>query len=127
MTVAQRSRAAETIARKGQTVSIVGETAGTYDPATGTGATTPYSHSAKAVILPLSPFRKANDSNIVEGDQQMLLAGLDTSGTALAQPPVNAVVTLADGTTKRTLIGAEPLNPEGDGAIIYDCIIRGNG
>jgi hypothetical protein len=55
----------------------------------------------------------------------MLLAGLDTSGAALPQPPVNAVVTLADGTTKRTIIAVETLDPDGDGSIIYDCVIRG--
>jgi hypothetical protein len=127
VTVAQRSRAAEMIERKGQTVSIVGTGSATYDPATGTTTPTTYSKTAKAVPgLPLSPFRKVNSTTIVEGDQQMLLAGLDTSGAALPQPPVNAVVTLADGSTKRTLIAVDPLDPDGEGSIIYDCVIRGN-
>jgi hypothetical protein len=125
MTVAQRSRAAESIARKGQTVTIVGASSATYDPATGTTTSTAYSKTAKAVPgLPLSPFRKSGNSSIVEGDQQMLLAGLDTSGTALPQSPVNSVVTLADGTTKLTLIAVESLDPDGEGSIIYDCIVR---
>jgi hypothetical protein len=128
MTVAQRTRAADMIARKGQTVTIAGTTAATYNPATGSTAPNAYSKTAKAVPgLPLNPFRKAGSTTIVEGDQQMLLAGLDTSGAALPQPPVNADVTLADGTTKRTLIAVDPIDPDGDGSIIYDCVIRGNG
>lgn len=125
MTVAQRSRAADLIASKGQTVTIVGSTPGTYDPATGTTTPTAYSKTAKAVPgLPLNPFRKVSSTNIVEGDEQMLLAGLDTSGAALPQPPVNSVVTEADGTTKHTLIAVGRLNPDGEGSIIYDCVIR---
>lgn len=124
MTVAQRSRAADMLSRKGQTVSIVGTSGATYDPNTGTTTPTAYNKSAKAVILPLSPYRKANNSNIVEGDENMILAGLDTSGAALPQPPVNSLVTEADGATKHTLIAAERLNPDGEGSIIFDCIVR---
>lgn len=126
MTVAQRSRAADAIARKGQTATITGTITGTYDPATGTVTPdAPYNKTAKAVPgLPLNPFRKVSSTNIVEGDEQMLLAGLDTSGAALPQPPVNAVVTEADGTTKHTLIAVGRLDPDGDGSIIYDCVIR---
>lgn len=126
MTVAQRSRAADTIARKGQAVTIVGTTgSSTYNPATGTATGSAYSKTASAVILPLNPFRKAANTNIKDGDEQMLLAGLDTTGAALPQPPINAVVTLADN-TKRTLIAVDRLDPEGDGSILYDCIVRGS-
>lgn len=125
MTVAQRSRAADLIARKGQTVTIVGSTPGTYDPAAGTTTPTAYSKTAKAVPgLPLNPFRKVSSTNIVEGDEEMLLAGLDMAGSALPQPPINSVVTLADGATKYTLIAAAPLDPDGDGSIFFDCVIR---
>lgn len=124
MTVAQRSRAADTIARKGQTVTIAGTASGTYSPATGSTTNTAYSKTAKAVLLPLNPFRKTANSNIKEGDEQLLLAGLDTSGAVLPQPPINATVTLAGG-SKKKLIAIDVLNPEGDGAILYDCIVRG--
>lgn len=112
------------IAAKGQAVSIAGTTSGTYNPATGTVTGTAYSKAAKAVILPLNPFRKAANSNIKDGDEQMLLAGLDTSGAALSQPPVNSTVTLADGTG--TLVAIDRLDPDGEGSIIYDCVIRRN-
>lgn len=124
MTTAQRTRATDTIGRKGQTVSIVGSTPGAYNTATGTATPTSYSKSAKAVLLPLSHAKKMGGSNIKEGDETLLIAGLDTSGAALPEPPVNATVTLADGSTKLTLIASERLNPEGDGSIFYDCIAR---
>lgn len=125
MTVAQRSRTADLIARKGQTVAIEGALSSLYDPVTGTVSTTAYSAMASAVILPLSAYRKANDTLVKEGDEQMLLAGLDTSGTALARPPVDSTVTLGDGSV-RTLIAVSPLDPDAEGAIIYDCVVRGN-
>lgn len=125
MTVAQRSRAADLIARKGQAVAIAGASGGTYNTGTGVVTPTSYSKTAHAVPgLPLNPFRKIGDTNIVAGDEQMLLAGLDTSGAALPQPPVNAIVTLADGSTKATLVAVAPLDPDGSGSIIYDCVIR---
>lgn len=123
MTVAQRSRAYDAIADKGQTVSIAGASAGAYDVATGTVSQTAYSATGKAVILPLNPFRKTGNVNVKAGDEQMLLAGLATGGAALTQPPVDSVVTLADGTTKGTLVAIEPLAPAGLN-IIYDCILR---
>lgn len=114
------------IERKGQTVTIVGVSAAVYDPATATTTPTAYNKTAKAIPgLPLNPYRKVNSSDIIEGDEEMLLAGLDTSAAALPQPPVNAVVTLANGTSKFTLIAVKRLDPDGEGSIFYDCVIRG--
>lgn len=125
MTVAQRSRAADMIARKGQVVTIEGALSSTYDPATGTVTTSAFSATASAVILPLSEFRKANNALVKEGDEQMLLAGLDTDGAVLPQPPIDSAITLAGGAV-RSLIAVSPLDPDGDGSIIYDCVVRGN-
>lgn len=125
MTTAQRSRAYDAIARKGQSVSIAGATGGTYDVSTGTVSNTAYSASGKAVILPLNPNRKTGNVDVKAGDEQMLLAGVATGGAVLSQPPVDAVVTLGDGTTKRTIVAVEPLAPAGLN-ILYDCIVRGN-
>lgn len=124
MTTAQRTRATDLIARKGQTVAIAGASSGTYNPATGGVSATSYSKAVKAVLLPLSHAKKIGGGNVKEGDETLLVAGLDTSGAALPEPPVNAVVTLADGSTKLTLIATERLNPEGDGSIYFDCVAR---
>lgn len=122
MTVAQRSSAHDLIAAKGQAVTLTRQAAGTYDPATGAAAITTSTQAGKGVILPLSPMRKNGDS-IVEGDQAMLLSGLNAAGTALTAPKVSDTVT--DSNSKVwTLIGIEPLAPAGL-SIIYDCVIRG--
>jgi hypothetical protein len=109
------------IARKGQTVSLAGITSSTYAPATGIATPTAYTASGDAVLLPLSPYRKAGNTSIIDGDEQMLLAGVN--GAALTEPPVNTVVTLADD-TKYTLVAVEPLRPAGLN-IMFDCIVRG--
>lgn len=124
---ATRSRAADMLDRKGQTVTIAGDASATYDPAT-TGVTpTAYSATVKGVVVPLrrlgfSPYRVSADSGLAVGDEGLLLAGLDTAGAAVAQPPLGATVTLADGTAY-TLVACEPLRPDGTN-IIYDCAIR---
>lgn len=122
MTVAQRSSAHDLIAAKGQAVTLTRQAAGAYDPATGAAAITTSTQAGKGVILPLSPMRKNGDS-IVEGDQAMLLSGLNSAGAALTAPKVSDTVT--DSNSKVwTLIGIEPLAPAGL-SIIYDCVIRG--
>lgn len=122
---ATRSRVADMIADKGQTVTIAGASSSTYDPATGGVTTIAYSATAKAVVIPLSPFKIRSDSGIAQGDEGLLLAGLDTSGATVSQPPLGSTITLANG-DKYTLIACEPLHPDGLD-ILYDCAIRGNG
>ena len=122
MTAAQtRSRAADMIERNGQTVTLTRRASGTYNPATGTAAITTTTQAVKAVVLPLSAFRKGQ-GNIVEGDRQMLLSALKTDGTALTAPVVDDSVTLAD-TTVATITAVDPLAPAGT-ALFYDCIVR---
>ena len=53
----------------------------------------------------------------------MLIAGLDTTGAAMTQPPVDSTVTLADASTL-TLVAIERLDPDGDGSIYYDGVVR---
>lgn len=122
MTVAQRSRAADVIARKGQAITLTRMAAGAYNPATGTSPVTETEQAGKGVILPLSTFRKANGANIVEGDQQLLLSALKADGSVLTIPHVNDVVTDANG-ADWTIIAIEPLSPAGLD-ILYDCVVR---
>ncbi len=124
MTAAQRASADHMIAKNGQPVTILGGTPGTYDPVTGTVSNGSYDKAGKAVFFPASPFRKVDGGDIKSGDEQMLLSGLDQSGAALPEPPVNSIITLADA-SKRTLIAVDVLRPAGL-PIIYDCIVRGN-
>lgn len=121
MTVAQRSRAHDMIAAKGQAVTLTRRTAGAYDPATGAAAITPTTQTGKGVILPLSAFRKTA-GNIAEGDQQLLLSALKSDGTVLTDPKVDDTVTDANSDVW-SLIAIEPLSPAGLD-IIFDCVIR---
>ena len=123
MTVAQRSTAARLLADKGQTMTLAYVGGGTYDPATGsTSGAAPASKTVKGALLPLNPFKKGGNSNIVEGDQALLLSAIDTSGAAITEPMVNGVVTDANA-KPWTLIAVEPLAPAGL-PILYDCVAR---
>lgn len=124
MTAAQRITANRMIRDKGQEVTISGTASASYDPATGSVSTTGYAKTGKAVLLPVNPFRKVPGTDIKAGDEQMLLSALDSAGAELPEPPVNATVTLADGST-RTLIAVDTLRPAGL-PILYDAVVRGN-
>lgn len=119
-----QSSASSAIASKGQTVAITGTIAGVYDRATATVIGTPYNVTAKAVILPLSPYRQAKDDNVQAGDEQMLLSALSSAGAPLTKPPLNSIVTVASG-AKYTLVAIDPLHPDGT-ELLFDCIVRGN-
>ncbi len=122
MTALKRITANRMIAANGQTVTLTRRAAGAYNPATGSAAAiTPTTQTGKGVILPLAPMRKNGDS-IVEGDQQLLLSALTSTGGVLALPHVNDTVTLADASVL-TIIAVEPLTPAGLD-ILYDCIVR---
>ena len=128
MTVAQRTSATRMIADKGQTVTISGTSSATYNTATGATTATTYSATVKAVVLPLGSAgrfgnRKDGSSLAVAGDQNMIVAAVDTSGAVLATPPVDSIITLADG-SKRTLVSVDALSPDGT-SIIFDCLVRG--
>lgn len=122
MSLEDRLDAAEMLAEEGQAVTLTYPGGGTYDPATGTtSGSAPSPETVSGVILPLSPFRKSQ-GNIVEGDQQLLLAAENSTGTAISAPVVNGTVTDANSKVW-TLIAVDPLNPDGT-AILYDCIVR---
>lgn len=122
MTVAQRSTADRMIAAKGQSITLTRRSSGAYDPATGVASNTSTTQTGKGVILPLSPMTKANASNVVAGDRQMLLSSLTSAGTALTAPHVDDTVTLATGEIV-SIVSVDPLTPAGLD-ILYDCIVR---
>jgi hypothetical protein len=117
-----RLSAADMLAEDGQTVTLAYVGTSVYDPATGTTTNTaPDPASVKGAFFPLSAFRKAQ-GNIVEGDQQLLLSALDTSGAAITAPQVNGTVTDANA-KPWTIIAVDPLSPGGTD-VLYDCIAR---
>lgn len=122
MTISQRSRAAQLIAAKGQTVTLTRRAAGSYDTAAGAAAITTSTQTAAGVVLPMSTFRKASDAIVVEGDRQLLLSALNSAGAALTAPHVDDTVTLADGSVS-TIVAVDPLSPAGMD-LIFDCTLR---
>jgi hypothetical protein len=76
----------------------------------------------KGVILPLSPFAKQGNSNIVAGDQQCLLAAEDVSGNTISAPQVGGTVTDANGKAW-AIIAVEPLSPAGTD-VLHDLVVR---
>ena len=117
-----RADAAVSLAEDGQAMTLTYVGGGTYDPSTGTtSGSAPDPQTVVGVILPLSPFRKSGNSNIVEGDQQCLLAAENVAGTPITAPQVNG--TLTDANAKVwTIIAAEPLSPAGTD-VIHDLVI----
>lgn len=120
---ATASRAYDMIARKGASVTLTYRTSAAYVPASGTAAITTSTATAKGVILPFSQgLRKIAGTNVVDGDQQLLLAALATDGTALTAPKVDDIATVNG--KAHTIIEVTPLAPSGDTRLLYDCTVR---
>lgn len=122
MTAAQRATADRMLSAKGQAVTIAGGTPGTYDPATGETTPGSYSAATSAVLLPLDKTKKVDGTMIKQGDETLLISALGANDAAIAEPPVNGVVTLADGST-RTIVAIEALAPAGL-TIMFDAVVR---
>jgi hypothetical protein len=116
-----RSSADRLIASKGQAITLTRQASQTYDPATGSATITTSTQSGRGVILPFSAFRKAQ-GNVVEGDQQLLLSALTSSGTVLTAPHVDDTATDANSNVW-SIVSVDPLSPGGTD-LIYDCVIR---
>lgn len=120
---ATRSRAFDTLERKGASVTVTYRTPGTYDPATGASTVSTATATAKGVILPFSQgLRKLGNTNIVLGDEQLLLSALNTAGAALTQPKVDDTVTI--GGKVHNIVEVSPLRPDGATAVLYECTVR---
>jgi hypothetical protein len=117
-----RAEAAEMLADFGQALTITRRSAGAYDPNIGSATITETTQAGTGVILPLSAYRKATGTNIVEGDQQLLLSALKTDGSALTVPHVDDNVTDVNGNVW-ALVAIDPLTPAGTD-ILYDCVVR---
>ena len=106
---------------KGQTVTLSRNTAGAYDPATGTTPVTVTTQNGTGAIFDY------NDKNIdgvliLSGDKQLLLSAVNSTGTALTAPMVNDTVTA--GGVVRTITRIKTLAPAGT-TVLYDCNLRG--
>ncbi len=117
-----RADAAATFGEDGMVFTLTYPANATYDPATSTTSGTPPANQEVAgAIFPLLPFRKSGGTNIVEGDQQLMLSALNVGGAVISEPKVNGTVTA--GSKTWTIIAVDPLSPANID-IFYDCVVR---
>lgn len=105
---------------KGQSITLSRQTAGAYDPATGTAAVTVTTQTAYGAVFPYAD-KNIDGVLIQEGDKQLLLSALNSAGTALVAPALNDTV-LIDSVTY-TITRIKPLSPAGT-TVLFDCTIR---
>jgi hypothetical protein len=105
---------------KGQEITLTRQTAGAYDPATGTAAVTVTTQTAYGAMFEYGD-KNIDGVLIQEGDKQLLLSALNSAGTALVAPQLNDTVTI--NTVVYTVVRIKPLSPAGT-TVLFDCNIR---
>ena len=105
---------------KGQAITLSRQTAGAYDPATGTAAVTTTAQTAYGAMFEYGD-KNIDGTLIKEGDKQLLLSAINSAGTALVAPALNDTVTI--NTVVYTVVRIKPLSPAGT-TVLFDCNIR---
>ena len=105
---------------KGQSITLSRQTAGAYDPATGTAAVTTTTQTAYGAMFEYGD-KNIDGVLIQEGDKQLLLSAINSAGTALVAPALNDTVTI--NTVVYTVVRIKPLSPAGT-TVLFDCNIR---
>jgi hypothetical protein len=105
---------------KGQEITLTRQAAGAYDPATGTAAVTTTTQTAYGAMFEYGD-KNIDGTLIKEGDKQLLLSALNSTGTALVAPALNDTVTI--NTVVYTVVRIKPLSPAGT-TVLFDCNIR---
>ena len=105
---------------KGQEITLTRQTAGAYDPATGTASVTTTTQTVYGAMFEYGD-KNIDGVLIKEGDKQLLLSALNSAGTALVAPQLNDTVTI--NTVVYTVVRIKPLSPAGT-TVLFDCNIR---
>jgi hypothetical protein len=105
---------------KGQSITLSRQTAGAYNPATGTAAVTTTTQTAYGAMFEYGD-KNIDGTLIKEGDKQLLLSAINSAGTALVAPALNDTVTI--NTVVYTVVRIKPLSPAGT-TVLFDCNIR---
>jgi hypothetical protein len=116
-----RATANKMLKGKGQTITLIKQSAGSYSVSTGAVTVTPSTYYAYGAIFDYGT--KDIDGTLIKaGDKQLLLSAYSTTtGTLLTAPAVNDKVTVAGITYTITQI--KTVAPGGT-TVIYDCNIR---
>lgn len=107
--------AAALLAELGAPVTLTRITPGTYDPDTGTVASTTAAHTANGVKLDFEQ-RAIDGTNILQGDQRVYLDPL-----IAAAPQAGDKLTI--GTEVFTVVASRPLSPAGV-VVLHDIQVR---
>jgi hypothetical protein len=112
---------------KGQVITITRQSAGTYDPATGTSTVTTSTQTGWGAIFEYDTKQagifNVPGSLIQVGDKQLLLSPLNSSGSALTAPAINDTVTDAAGKAY-TVTQVKSMAPAGT-VVLYELNLRG--
>lgn len=113
MTAAQRLSADGMIDRSGQPVTLTRNTAGSYDPSTGSASSSTSTSTGKGVILPFGPgVRYMSGTNVTADDKQCFLSALDSAGSTITAPKVGDTITDANSVVYE-ITEVSPLAPAG--------------
>ena len=107
---------------KGQAVTLSRQTAGAYDPATGTSTVVVTTQNGTGAIFDYED-KNVDGVLILSGDKRLLLSAMSSTGSALTAPEVNDTVTDA-GAVVRTITRIKTLAPAGT-VVMYECNLRG--
>lgn len=107
---------------KGQAVTLSRQTAGAYDPATGTSTVVVTTQNGTGAIFDYAD-KNIDGVLILSGDKQLLLSAVNSTGTALTAPMVNDTVTDTGGVV-RTITRIKTMSPAGT-TVLFDCNLRG--
>lgn len=106
--------------KTGQIVTLTKQTAGDYNAATGTATVTTTTQYAYGVVFDYGN-RNIDGVMVKEGDKQLLLSALNTSGATLTAPAVNDTVTIGDVIYTITMVKATA--PDGT-IMMFECNLR---
>jgi hypothetical protein len=111
---------------KGQAITITRNTAGDYDPSTGTAAITTTTQNGWGAVFEYGTQQagiyNAAGSLIKMGDKRLLLSPTNSTGSEITEPAMGDMVTLSDGTVF-TVAQVKKLNPAGT-VVLYDINLR---
>jgi hypothetical protein len=106
---------------KGQAITLTRQSAGTYDPATGTATVTTSTQTGWGAVFDYGT-KQIDGTLIKAGDKQLLLSALNAAGTALTAPELNDTVTIG-GVVYTLVQPLKTLSPAGT-TVLFEVNLR---
>lgn len=119
--IEMQSIADSLMSQYGQLVTLTHKTAGTYDPATGTAATTTTTEIGRGVVFDYSRTKdglsQADGTLILQGDKKLLLSPVGITAPKLDDTVIANSITFV-------IKNIKSLNPAGT-VVMYECQLGG--